>query len=408
LPGERNGSYAGEAVKERSLAPQVDVADRSLTRRDQSESSSSRVLDLQRSAGNQATADLLSGSERSTGPMPAQTIQRWGETIEGEEVDVSFWHMKKEKAEAAQIIKDIKDKYGIALDSKATIQGIKDQYTTVPDAVKNSLETQRWRLIDLRSLQRALAFYAPILGAQRANSTRKDDAQEVTSVGKVKQAIDSNKPIGKLDTTTLGEYFRAKKNMGLFKASEGYKSDFPDEGDQLTGTFIHEIAHGLLNYAQADFIAATDGYWTDRNTASGKAGAEAPITNYGATNAAEDMCEAAMMYFLKPNRLKDGDGGAAGTPGNPCPKRFAFMEKIGKDWVPAPPTTPLIEEEAKPPGAGGDQLLNPFEDAPAGGEGGAGGKEFDIKELMAGPDTADVKPPTAGSEKPASEPSAVG
>jgi hypothetical protein len=387
-------------MKERSPAPQVDAVERSARPRTRPESS--RVLDLQRSAGNQATADLLSGAEHSEGPIGAQPVQRWTETVEGEDVEVSFWRMKKEKAEAAAIIKDIKDKYGIALDSKATIQGIKDQYTNVPDKVKNSLETQKWRLIDLRSLQRALAFYAPILGAQRASSTRKDDAQEVTSVGKVKQAINTNKPIGKLDTTTLGEYFRAKKNMGLFKASEGYKSDFPDEGDQLTGTFIHEIAHGLLNYAQADFIAATDGYWTDRNTKSGKAGAEAPITEYGETNAAEDMCEAAMMYFLKPNRLKNGDGAAAGTHGNPCPKRFAFMEKIGKDWVPPPPATPLIDDEVKPPGSGDDKVM--FAEA-SGGTDGGGGQEYDIGELTSTPPGESSAPP---GEKPgAPEPTAV-
>ena len=44
--------------------------------------------------------------------------------------------------------------------------------------------------------------------------------------------------------------------------------------------------HGLLAYALDDYIKAT-GYWTDRNTKSGTAGAEAPITSYGDTNAAE-------------------------------------------------------------------------------------------------------------------------
>ena len=356
-------------MKERTPPTLLDPGPRGPARR-REPTPQSRVLELQRSAGNRATSELV--------------VQRSKATVEGETVEISFWHKKRDKAEAAKLIKEIKDKYGIALDSQATIDGIKAQYTSVPKKITDSLEKRKWRLKELRALSRALAFYAPILGAQRAKSSRASADQEVTSVGKVKNAIDTNKPIGKLDTTTLGEYFRAKKNMGMFKASEGYTSDFSDEGDQLTGTFVHEIAHGLLEYALPDYIKATDGYWTDRSTKSGKKGAEAPITDYGAKNAAEDMCESAMMFFIKPKRLKDGDGKPAGTPGNPCPKRCAFMEQLGKDWVPAPPKTAIVEDE-KPGTAPGDGLMNPFEDDASAGP---VGEEFSVDELYAGPDAA--------------------
>jgi hypothetical protein len=308
------------------------------------------LLRLQASAGNRATADLVR-TEGSSGALGSQAVQRATVTVGGEQVEVSLFKKKKEKAEAETILKEIKDKYGISLSSTTTVEAIKAQYDEVPAAIKKGLRTRRWRMIELRALHRALAFYAPILGAERANSTRKDADQEVTSVGKVKQSIDENTKAGELDTTTLGEFFRAKKNMGLFKASENYKADFKDEGDQLTGTFIHEIAHGLLEYALPDFIKETGGYWRDSDTESGKKGAEAPITDYGATNAAEDLCESAMMFFIAPDRLKGGDGATAGKPGNPCPLRHAFMAKIGKDWVPPPVKTPLVEEgkPATPP-----------------------------------------------------------
>lgn len=306
------------------------------------------VLELQQTAGNQAVQRMLADGPVAAGSVTTPTIQRVVETIGDEKVEVSFWRRKKERAEAEAIIKEIKDKYGVDLSSKTTIEGIKASYTKVPKKVLDSLETRTWRLKELRALCRALKFYGPILGAERAKSTRAGADQEVTSVGKVKQAIDENTKAGALDTTTLGEFFKGKKNMGLFKASEGYTADFPDEGDQLTGTFVHEIAHGLLEYALPDYIASTGGYWTDRNTKSGAKDAEAPITDYGTKNAAEDLCESAMMFFIAPKRLKDGDGGKAGEPKNPCPKRYAFMEKLGKDWLPPLKDAPHVAPAAPP------------------------------------------------------------
>lgn len=296
------------------------------------------VLELQRTAGNVALQRMLDNGPPVRRGAAGPTIQRAVEKIGEEEVEVAN---DEEKKEAADIIKELKDKYGVDVSSKTTVEGIKAQYTNVPETVLNSVKTRKWRMIELRALRDALKHYAPILGADRAKSTRKDAGQEVTSVGKVDQAIDKNIATGQLDTTTLGEYFSGKKNMGLFKASENYKADFPDEKDQLVGTFVHEIAHGLLAYALDDYITAT-GFWTDRNRKSGTAGAEAPTTSYGEVSAAEDLCESAMMFFVKPSRLKDGDGSAAGTSGNACPKRYAFMEKIGKDWMPPIQAVPQV------------------------------------------------------------------
>jgi hypothetical protein len=310
---------------------------------------SAEVLRLQRLAGNRAVQRAI---RQSSGP-PA--LQRWliSRTVKIGDERVIVKNAK-EKAEAEAIIKRIKDTYGLELSSKTTIAGIKGQYTNVKKKVLDKLKSRAWRMIELRSLERALKVYAPILGAARASSTRAGAGQEVTSVGKVAQAIDTNKPAGKLDTTTLGEYFSSKKNMGLFKASEGYKVDFPDEGDQLTGTFVHEIAHGLLSYAIGDYIKAT-AYWSDRYTKLPKSKRlEAPVTGYGKTNAAEDLCESAMMYFVKPDRLKSN-----------CPKRYAFMAKIGKDWVPPPAQAPQVkpgksdEESVKSGATGpGEDLLD--------------------------------------------------
>ncbi len=299
----------------------------------------SMVLGLQGTIGNQVVARML-----ATGT----TIQRKIVTIGTEKVEVDstlgFVTAKgeAEKKEATAIIAALKATYGIDLSSPTVIAGIKQQYSKVPTKVTDALKTRHWQMIELRGLADALKHYAPILGAARAGSTRGGEAQEVTSVGKASQAIDTNTPAGQLDTDTLGEYFKGKKVMGLFKSHEGVTIDFPNEKDQLVSTFIHETAHGLLAYAYDDFVAETDGYWTDQNTKSGKVGAEAPITPYGATNAAEDLCETAKFYFVAPDRLKNGDGGVAGQPKNPAPKRHAFMEKIGKGWIPPLKDAPVV------------------------------------------------------------------
>lgn len=250
-----------------------------------------------------------------------------------------------EAVEVRRIIQDIKDKYGIDVDSDAGIAAIKKSYTTVPATVTGALKTRAWRLDELHALERALAHYAPILGKERAASTRSKSGQEVTTTSKVEQAIDQDKPSGVLDTDTLGEYFSGSKNFGMFKAGETSTVDFPgDVPTQLEGTTVHEIAHGLLDYAVSSFVASFK-YWKSTFLADANAttrvankSVEAPPSFYGGKSAKEDLSETAMFFFVKPARLKSGATPvlAKGTPGNPCPDRFSFMEKLVKAWKPKP------------------------------------------------------------------------
>jgi hypothetical protein len=61
---------------------------------------------------------------------------------------------------------------------------------------------------------------------------------------------------------------------------------------------------------------------------------QGPPHGYADTNAAEDLAQSVMYYFVDPKRLKEGDGNgrARGTWGNPCPKRHAFIKKIVGSW----------------------------------------------------------------------------
>ncbi|MFO1207117.1 MAG: DUF4157 domain-containing protein [Burkholderiales bacterium] len=253
-----------------------------------------------------------------------------------------------EAAEVRRIIQDIKDKYGIDVDSDAGIAAIKKSYTNVPAAVTGGLKTRAWKLDELHALERALAHFAPILGKERAASTRAKSDQEVTTTSKVEQAIDKDTAAGVLDTTTLGEYFKDSKNFGMFKAGETSTIDFPgDVPTQLEGTTVHEIAHGLLEYAITSFVS-TFKYWKSTFVADANAttrvankSVEAPPSFYGGKSAKEDLSETAMFFFVKPARLQSGatPAPAKGTPGNPCPGRFSFMEKLVKAWKPKPKKT---------------------------------------------------------------------
>lgn len=228
---------------------------------------------------------------------------------------------KEEAEEAAKIIKAIKDDYGIDINSKASMEAIKKDYTNVPTAILDQLNTTAWEYKELVALRDALKTFSPILGDKRKTSSRSGVGQEVTTVGKVDQAIDDNQATGQLDTTTFGEYFDSSTNFTMFTTLTDSEYDFTgDNQKQLKGTAAHEIAHGLLEYKLADFVANMD-YWLDKKTTSGVAGAEAPITNYGGTNASEDLSEAIMYFVAEPATLK-----------SKCPKRHKFIEDTIKSW----------------------------------------------------------------------------
>ena len=250
-------------------------------------------------------------------------------TIGTEKVNVAS---ADEETKAKEIIDRIKKDYGIDVSSQAGVDAIKAQYTRVPDAVKNSLVTKTWELKELAALDRALAHFAPILGEARKTSSRKGDAQEVTSVSKVDQAIDRNSAAGQLDHSTLGEFFGGSKNFSMFTAGTDNAGVFGDNAKELEGTAIHEIAHGLLKHEVDGYTTALE-YWTDRVTKSGKAGAEEPVTAYGKTNASEDLSEAVMYYFIDQATLK-----------SKCPKRHELIKKMVESWKPPAPvpgtTTP--------------------------------------------------------------------
>jgi hypothetical protein len=271
-------------------------------------------------------SDLMGDFE---GEERKHVLELLGDRSNGEKVDVAS---DDEAKKAAEIIREIYVEYGVDVNSQAGVDAIYKDYDEVPTSVRDMLKTKEWKYKELVALKAALAHFAPILGGKRKTSNRSGDGQEILTVSKVDQAIDTNEDTGVLDTTTLGEYFESSSNFSMFKAGTDSTVDFTDNAKQLEGTAIHEIAHGLMKYCLPDFVAKLE-YWDSEYKQSGKAGAEAPITDYGSTNAGEDLSEAVMYFFVDPTTLKNGQSGKAkGEAGNPCPERFAFIEKAVKDW----------------------------------------------------------------------------
>jgi len=232
-----------------------------------------------------------------------------------------------EEKEAKDIIALIKADYSIELSSQTGVDAIKKDYTSVPKAVTDGLKTKQWELQELRALQKALAHFAAVLGKNRATSSRKGVPQELTTGSKVDQGIDQDSASGVLDNTTMGEFFESSKNFSMFTAGTDFKGEasvgiFKDNETNLEANATHELAHGLCQYAEPDFIKEMD-YWTDANTKSGKAGAEEPVTPYGKTNAREDLAESVKFYFLDPATLLKN-----------CAKRHAFVKKTVEAWTP--------------------------------------------------------------------------
>ncbi|HEX6899531.1 MAG TPA: DUF4157 domain-containing protein [Thermoanaerobaculia bacterium] len=232
-----------------------------------------------------------------------------------------------QKAEAEKIVQEIKQKYGIDVSSGPGVEAVRKKYSGAPEEVKKRVKAVSWNLRELRALAAALSHFAPILGERRASSGRAKADQELTTVSRVNNTVTLNTPHGELDSKTYGQNFEADKNVSLFDPVYTRTSRESAELTPIEAAFTHELTHALMSYLLPTYIAEI-GYWTEPR----KPGAEAPISDYGNQSPGEDLAEAVMYYFVEPNTLKNGDGGKPGEPGNPCPRRFKFIDREVKRW----------------------------------------------------------------------------
>jgi hypothetical protein len=266
------------------------------------------VLALQRSAGNHAVVDILARQpETKTKPKVV--------TIQGERVEVAS---DAEAKDADRILKLLKDTYGVTFDSAATRQAVRKDKTErgVEKGDVEKIDIVPWTYLDLRDLEAGFKHYAPLLGQERAKSSRKGTPQEVTKMGRLSH----------YDDDPEGQYLKDDSAIAIFKSHSKAVPD-PDEF-----TAVHEIAHAVFGPLVEDF-RRTVGYWTTP-TADRKVGkVEAPPTDYGKKNPDEDLADSVALYFTARDFLRDGQRGKKrGEVGNKCPKRLAWIEAEVTRW----------------------------------------------------------------------------
>jgi hypothetical protein len=275
------------------------------------------ALVLQRAVGNRAATQVL--QRGIWNDIKKALGASYTTTVEGETVLVAS---KAEEVEAGEIIKRIEADYNIDISAVKAVKATVDAYANAPQKERDKVKVSPWLMRELRATDRALKHYSRILGLKRVMSTRKDAAQEVTVIGKGNMSITEDSAKGKIDPNTLGEYYESATTFAIYEPGESYIGDLGSVDRELEGTIIHEIAHGVMSYAQDDFNKTT-GFWRNYSTKSKKKGAEPPPTKYGNKSAGEDLSETMRWYFMVPEKLK-----------KKCPIRYAWAKAQIEGWTP--------------------------------------------------------------------------
>jgi hypothetical protein len=248
--------------------------------------------------------------------------------IGGERVRVTS---QDERKDAERIIKEARSKYAITFDSIASRRAAREFYGVggnVTDAGLKATDVEVWDYEELKAFEAAFKHFAPILGDARRTSTRAKKPQETTTVGKLAIASDDDQE--KPEARARGEHFDTASTSVLYRPDPDLRKSDPHYFEMHA---THELAHGAFAPQIDAFMKAT-GWWRALRVPSGRG--EAPPDSYANTNAAEDIAQSVAYYFVDPDRLKKGDGKhEAGLPGNPCPRRYAFIRNVVGGWTPS-------------------------------------------------------------------------
>lgn len=239
--------------------------------------------------------------------------------------------------------------FGIKLDNSAGVKAMYKSFTKAAGVsykqVHKGAKPKEWTSEELGYLEEALKNYGPLLGANRPKEI---GDQPISTLSRTEVLIEPDETTGAFskDKSTLGVTF-GSDNISMFdKALQ--PSDFATSGQQFRGTIEHELSHALIEdlpviakgkqSTMINKFAKELNFWTGRyispywklkdgtpgNTeefdnaktrkAAQDAGIETPITDYGMTNAEEDLAEAMMYFFEEPGKLKAS-----------CPLRFQFI-----------------------------------------------------------------------------------
>lgn len=214
------------------------------------------------------------------------------------------------------------------------------------ETIKNRIETtyaielkNDWKLTELEDIEMALQRFQYLLGDLRKVDIGEQSLKEVIRAG---QNPDKETQGLTVENQKIYMYNKAHEVKDFVKVT-----DLPTEEEKrqgFRGTMTHELTHALI----ADELKETSSYheeyvehlefWEtakkpkfggrsdEARRKNGKAGgAEVPITDYGAQDAEEDLCEAVMFYFEDRATLR-----------KQCPIRDAWIHQHVIPYLAAP------------------------------------------------------------------------
>jgi hypothetical protein len=275
-----------------------------------------------------------------------------------------------EATEARQIIARIFDKHHIEINSQEAAYFVKNRFKQTPQVQKDQIKTSPWTLEELQQMEIALERFAPILGTERYESSRSEEHQEVSRIGRVNKDIrEDDKGNTYVNAAEGGASFIGSYITAMFDRSEDplFEKDLTGDSDQRVNGFgavaTHELGHQFFQYALADFRKEMS-FWVDekvhldtktfadiggmkhtgiekQNIGTESDTIEMPATEYSCEAALEDLAETVMLYFTNKPQLQNGSPEwkriAKESPqvlwvGNPCPQRIAFLDKKIAEW----------------------------------------------------------------------------
>jgi hypothetical protein len=235
-----------------------------------------------------------------------------------------------ERKDAERIITEARSKYAITFDSVASRRAVREHYgvgRSVTDEGIKATQLEIWDYQELKAFEAAFKHFAPILGDARRRSARAGTPQETSTVGKLTIASDDTDTSE--ESRARGEHIPESRTSVLYRPDKDLSVTDPHYFEMHA---THELAHGAFAPQLDAFMKAT-GWWEHLRVRTYKG--EAPPDTYANTDAGEDIAQSVAYYFVDPERLKKGDGKHdPGIPGNPCPKRYAFIRKIVGGWTP--------------------------------------------------------------------------
>jgi len=126
--------------------------------------------------------------------------------------------------------------------------------------------------------------------------------------------VPSNENFGKVDPGDVCGYVKWEETSNIYFTKLGENS-----GRNPEATFVHEMGH-CYHMQNPQFMNMWQNqFWNPRNAYDGTQtpkGPEAPVSDYGHTNAFEDFADAIRYYILVPDDLKKS-----------CPQRYEIIKK---------------------------------------------------------------------------------